>query len=895
MLKKIRKFLLYFTFCFLLIVTAIVILAKVYTQEIKQYAISYLNQYLTTEVHVDNVRLDLLKRFPQATLVFENAHIEDLNNAATGDTMLFAKELLLKFNFIEIFNGQYHINQAEAVDAVLNLSVSAGGKENYLIWHQKESAEIREFHFELNQLNFINTQINYDNKLTSQQYNCSAATISLSGDFTEQLFDLEINSSLLLQSVKIGELTYIKNEKTLIETTLSIDKLTKKYFLEKGVINLGGLNFNVSGNYLAKKSFCDLSITGKDLVLNRVFSVFPSVFFEKFKSYNSKGNLDFSASITGETSKNNVPDIVANFAIKDGKLTESNTQIELDNINFSGHYSNVDLGELSIPEISGSILQSYFSGNIQINNFRQPVIAAKINEEMDLESIQEFFQFQSLSYLNGLLNVDLDIKGESRKGIFTTTKSKGKFHLKNVNIKTNSNDLEYTNLNGLFSLRNGNAIISNCSGTIFNSDFNLAGVLRDFIPYLLGKNEVLTIEADLDSRFIDLSQITALASAANETRGYAPSSILPKNIAFNFNTTVEKLNYKEFDAKNIRGIASLKNQTLKGKNVRFEANEGTYRTQFEFDGSNANNYLFTSSSTINSIDITDLFSEFENFGQDFILARHLSGEATSKLNFACAMDNGFQIKPEAILASMNLTINNGKLVNFETLQDIASYLEKNKLLKPFINIPLMAKKLELVSFSELTNTIEISDQKITIPQMDIVSSFMKIGIKGEHCFNDSIAYGFNFLLRDALMKPAKKDEFGPIDGNEEGYKMFLSMTGTVNDPIFGLDKEEKKLARKKKIENEKQDIKALLKQEIGLFKNDTSIRDYEPPQHQNIKFEIEWDEQDTVVSPVSEEFSSQQREARRNGLKNWLKKVDEKFDSGIKKDSVSVELEEDWQ
>ena len=101
MLKKIRKFLLYFTFCFLLIVTAIVILAKVYTQEIKQYAISYLNQYLTTEVHVDNVRLDLLKRFPQATLVFENAHIEDLNNAATGDTMLFAKELLLKFDFIE--------------------------------------------------------------------------------------------------------------------------------------------------------------------------------------------------------------------------------------------------------------------------------------------------------------------------------------------------------------------------------------------------------------------------------------------------------------------------------------------------------------------------------------------------------------------------------------------------------------------------------------------------------------------------------------------------------------------------------------------------------------------------------------------------------------------------
>ncbi len=895
MLKKIRKFLLYFTFGFLLTVTAIVILAKVYTKEIKQYAISYLNQYLTAEVHVDNVRLDLLKRFPQATLVFENAHIEDLNNAATGDTMLFAKELLLKFDFVEIFNGQYHINQAEAVDAVLNLSVTAEGKENYLIWQQKKPAEIREFHFELNQLSFINTKINYDNRLTKQQYNCKASTVRLSGNFTEQLFDLEINSNLLLQSVKIGDLTYIKNEKTVLETTLSIDKISKKYLIENGTVNIGGLDFNVSGNYLTESSFCDLSIIGKNLVLNRVFSVFPSVFFEKFKSYNSKGNLDFNATIKGVTAKNNVPDIVADFEIKDGKLTERNTRIDLDNITFSGHYSNADLGELSIQNISGSILQSYFAGNIQIKNFNHPVITAKINGDMDLESIQEFFQFQSLSYLNGLLNVDLDIKGKSRKGNFTTTKSKGKFHLKNVNVKTNSNDLEYTDLNGMFSLKNGNAIISNCSGTIFNSDFNLAGVLRDFIPYLLGKNKVLTIEADLDSRFIDLSQITALASAANQTRGYAPSSILPKNIAFNFNTTVEKLSYQEFDAKNIRGIASLQNQTLTGKNVRFEANEGTYRTQFEFDGSNANNYLFTSASTINSIDITNLFSEFENFGQDFILDRHLSGEATAKLNFACAMDNGFHIKPEAILASMNLTINNGKLINFEMLQDIAVYLEKNKLLKPFINTALMAKKLELVTFSELTNTIEIRDQKITIPQMDIASSFMKIGIKGEHCFNDSIAYGFNFLLRDALMKPAKKDEFGPIQENEGGYKMFLSMTGTVTNPIFGLDKEEKKLARKKKMENEKQEIKALLKQEIGLFKNDSSIREYESPQKENIKFEIEWDEQDTIVSPVAEEFTSRKREARRNGLQNWLKKVDAKFDSDIEKDTVSIELEEDWQ
>lgn len=894
MLKKLRKVLLYFTFCFLLIVTVIVILAKVYTKEIKQYAISYLNQYLTTDVHADNVRLDLLKRFPQATLVFENAHIEDINNAAAGDTMLFAKELLLKFDFIEIFNGQYHIKQAEAVDAVLNLSVTKEGRANYLIWQRKDVTKIKEFHFELNQLNFTNTKINYQNEVTDQHYQGNASVINLSGDFTEQMFDLKINSNLLIQHITIGNLTYIKNEDAKISTVLNIDKSTKQYTIEEGSIKIGELNFNVTGNYLSGSSFCDLAITGKELVLNRVFSVFPSVFFKKFKTYKSNGTLDFNATIIGETSKNNVPKIIADFKINDGSMTEVKTQMKLHNINVSGHYSNVAAGELNIQNISGALLQSFFAGNMHIKNFAKPMISAKINGEMDLESIQEFFQFQSLTYLNGRLNINIDIKGNANQRNFTTTRSKGKFRLENVNFRTNINDLEYTNLNGLFSLKNGDASISKCSGTIFNSDFNIAGVLRDFVPYVLGKNEVLTIEADLDSRFIDLSQITKMASAANKSRGYAPESILPKNIAFNFNTTVEKLSYGKFDAKNIRGIASLKNQILHGRNVRFGANEGTYATKFEFDGSNPNNYLFTSTSTINAIDIANLFSEFENFGQHFVQDKHINGEATSKLNFACALDNGFLIKPRTILSSMDIKIKNGKLIGLEILQEIASYLAGNKLLKPLINTQLMAQKLELVSFSELTNTIEIEGQKITIPNMDIESSFMKIGVKGEHWFNDSIAYGFNFLLRDALMKSVKQDEFGPLEENEEGYKMFLSMTGTVNDPIFGLDKREKKLARKKKIETEKQDIKALLKQELGLFKNDSTISTYETQNQRNIKFEIEWDEEDTLVTPVAEEFSPKQRADRRNGLKKWLENVDVKFESNTIKDSISVEIEEDW-
>jgi len=891
MLKKFGKILLYLTFFFLLALLIIVILAKIYNKEIKEYALSYLNQYLTTEVHVDNVRLDLLKRFPQATLVFENAHIEDANNSAAGDTMLFAKELLLKFDFLEVFKGKYTVDQIEARDAYLNLSVNAAGKENYLIWEQTDSVKKKEFQFRLEKVICTDTKVHYHNELTNQSYKGNASHIELTGAFSESDFDLTINSDLIINSITIDQLTYLKNERSTIETVLSIDKVNRKYSIDKGTALIGNLNFEITGEYLAEISHCDLILKGRDLALNNVFTVFPSVFFEKFNHYKSDGILTFNATIIGPCSKASIPEIHAEFSIEDGQLTEAQTGMKLHGLNFSGSFTNSDFGALDITTLTGSLLNSQFNGSISLKNFDTPDVDISINGSLNLSAVHEFFQFESVEYLNGQMDFSARVLGKSESGKFRTKRSSGNFSIENVNLKTNLNALEYSDLNGSFSLKNGNATVSSCSGNIFNSDFNIAGVLRNFIPFILSRNETLTIEADLDSRFIDLSRITSMASSANESRSYAPESILPRNLAFNLNTTVENLNYGKFDAIDIRGVASLRDQVLEGRNVRFKANDGTYRSNFEFDGSNANNYLFSANGKLRGIDIKNLFEEFDNFGQKFIQGRHLNGRTDATLDFACALDNGFVIKQETILSNIDIDVEEGELTDLEVLQEIALYIEQDKLLKPFVNTDLMAQKLKSVRFSKLSNTIEISKEAITIPRMDISSNVMDIGIKGEHQFNNRIDYGFNFRLRDALMKENKESEFGPIIDDGTGYRIYLSMTGTVDDPVFGIDKDEKRLARKKKVQSEKQTLKAVLKEELGLYKKDSSIGSVKAKNKSDVQFEVEWDESDTSVSPVENEFSQGKRRERRNVMKNWLKNIESKFDSSGTKDSVHLEFD----
>ena len=893
MLKRFGKFLLYCTFFFLLFVLIIVILAKVYNKEIKRYALETFNQYLTAQVHVGNVQLDLLRRFPQATLIFENVHIEDANDAAAGDTMLYAKELLLKFDFLEVFNGHYTIEQIEAHNALLNLSVNSDGKENYLIWKQNDSVEKKQFQFQLKNVICIDTKVIYNNELTDQFYSGNASEIDLAGAFYENNFDLSVQSDLIISSARIGKINYVHNERAKIETILSVDKKNRIYTIDQGKAKIGQLNFSIDGNYQAESSQCDLNVEGKELLLHEVFTVFPSVYFERFAKYKSDGVLSFKSSIKGSCTKNRVPEIHAEFSVKEGQLVEPKSGMQLHNLHLAGTFTNSNFGALKIEKLSGSLLNSTFNGALVLANFDTPDLDISIDGKLELASLQSFFQFKSIESLNGQLNFNAHVLGRSESGRFRTKKSKGNFTIENANLKTKLNDLEYSNLNGAFSLDNENATISGCSGNIFNSDFNVAGVLRNLIPFILGNEEVLTIEADLDSRFIDLSKITAMASSAHEAQSSAPQSILPNNLAFNLNATVETLTYGQFDATDLRGIASLKNRVLKARNVRFRANEGTYRGDFEFDGSNANNYLFSANGKCSAVKINNLFEEFNNFGQTFLQSNHVNGSADVTFDFACALDNGFAVKPETILSKSGIQVVDGELNNLQSMQEIATYLEDNKLIRPFVNTALISEKLSEIRFSKLSNTIEIKNKNIMIPRMEISSSVMDIEIKGEHSFDNRINYGFNFRLRDVLMKENNDEEFGYVVDDGSGYRIFLSMTGTVDAPVFGIDKEEKRLAKREKRKQEKQTLKSVLKADLGLYKNDSSVvPTNRSNKRNNVQFEIDWDETDTAVVPVKDEFNERNRKKRRNVMQSWLKNKQWGGDSLQPKDSVSIEFDD---
>jgi hypothetical protein len=223
---------------------------------------------------------------------------------------------------------------------------------------------------------------------------------------------------------------------------------------------------------------------------------------------------------------------------------------------------------------------------------------------------------------------------------------------------------------------------------------------------------------------------------------------------------------------------------------------------------------------LKGIHIDRVFTEFENFGQNFIQDRHLKGIAHANVQFRALLTNALELPSDKIESVIDVTIENGELNNFETLQEIADYLRSNKWVAPFVDEDRFAERMRNVKFSELKNVIQIRDRMVTIPLMDVRSSAMDISAKGTHSFDYVIDYAVGFNLRDLLVR---KDKEWSESDDGLGKSMYISLKGTVDNPVYAVDRELAKEMRQEAMEAEKQNVKALLKDEFGLFKKDDSV------------------------------------------------------------------------
>lgn len=298
---------------------------------------------------------------------------------------------------------------------------------------------------------------------------------------------------------------------------------------------------------------------------------------------------------------------------------------------------------------------------------------------------------------------------------------------------------------------------------------------------------------------------------ANDSSTVALADLrLPAGIQTDFDVAVDAIQYGDWRLES--AAIRLKGDAAGWAMPRFSAR--TLDGQLSGDGSltftpNASSAQAVLHPTAVGCDLRQLFLAFENFDQKTLRAEHLNGTFDASGSVQCALQRDLSWDARSLDVLGSASIHDGELTQLEAFQDMANYLRSNRLMAPLVDPNDLAKRLEAVQFDYLETPVYVTKGTVQLPYTSISSSAMDITLEGVYQFDASIDCTVGFALRD--LRSAADSEFGTIEDDGLGHRFFVSMTGTVDVPVYGWDREAQKNHRKENYQREKDLLRELFR------------------------------------------------------------------------------------
>jgi hypothetical protein len=149
--------------------------------------------------------------------------------------------------------------------------------------------------------------------------------------------------------------------------------------------------------------------------------------------------------------------------------------------------------------------------------------------------------------------------------------------------------------------------------------------------------------------------------------------------------------------------------------------------------------------------------------------------------------------------------------------------------------------------------------------MNINSSAFNITASGTHGFDNYFEYKVKVNFSEILAGKARKakkenDEFGVVENDGSGgTSLYLAITGTPDNYKIRYDKKEAGNKIRNDLLNEKKVLKAILKEEFGLFNKDT-VSNKQNNSKPGDKFILDWGEEENIPIDKNKEIKKNKKE-----------------------------------
>ncbi len=825
---------------------------KLYDKEIKEIALKHINNQLISPMIIKDIELSAFNYFPAISLEFSNLLIKDPLDK--NDTLLFAKNTFLNFDAYDLINKEYIVRKLVLKNGSLGIKVSMDGKENFNVFVTNDNPENKNFKFSLDQLILKDFSVNYKNVPLSQEYDFNILDSKLKGQFSNKEYDLNILSSISVNKFDLEGVNYISSKNASTEIILDVINDPFSLTIKKGNLKIADMNFFLEGAYKSsKKDILNLNIKGNQIQISEIFSVLPIDYASIKTKYSSKGIFNFDGNLNGEINSKKTLNFFVNFNTKNATLKDKLNDILLEKIDLSGTFNNKDQN-LKIIHFSALMNDKIMSGNLEVNNFNNPIYFLNMKGLFDLNKIPFFTNLNDLSF-GGETDFEMETKISTKNNKLFFENLDGKLLSKKINIDylPTKTHLELNDFEANISKKNMTIFVQN---SFFNEDeFSMNLNFKDWKKLIQSDTKKIKCNYDLKLDKFHLDDFLVIFDSKDSSNG-------DYQIDFEGSITANTLYYDNLKFFSISSKRLKLSKSLEIKNLLMESFDGEILLNLYNADLSSKNQNWLIDGELSSLNIKKLMKSFNDFDQDYIKNEHISGNISSNFNSKLIFDslNNWDFQNSTI-ESKN-TFKDIVLLEYPFFYDVLKVFENSIITRNIIDINHYEKNLHKVVFKDFKSTIFSFNGITKIDKTNFQNDVLDFSFYGNYNPENQVDYHLSFNWADIVRRKKSKSDIVQ-ENSVKGKQLFLKISGPVEDLYYGFDKAEIKKERKEIISNEKETIKEIIKGE------------YQEEVKKSEVFELEEEIFDVDTIQVNKVSQNQRIKKKKDSskLEKFLKKI----------------------
>lgn len=761
-MKFFKRCLLVLLVLILLIPAALFIITHFYKKEIADALIKNLNDNFDLTLTVKEVDVSIFANFPQASVSLDDVILDNKLHAA-AEPLLKAEKVKISFNLRKLLKKEFEINAIAVQTASINLVTNEDGTKNFEFKKKDTTATAAKpgggLDFNIRKISIEHTQFDFSNKARGQHI-----ALSLSDEVIDMRRHSEGFDFTLTGEVEIGGLlfnpdkgAFLKNISAKLNLEGSLYTVNKTCFIrEPSSIEIEDVVYpaNVFVKLGEEKSLA-LKVSARGLSYDKGLKLVNPKITRILSNYSISKPMDLDLLLYTSLGKRQEPVILLKVKSDHNTVTIGHSKITYNDVSFKGLIlsvdSSMDKGNaeqaiVRFSQIKGNIYEVPFKASVLVKDFTRPHIT--INAALSIDAQKVKLKASEEFDLKGHCTARVSYSGlaskiNKREFLSNDMKLKARLSFKNFSYKQKHKPSVFT--------INGKALVTNTdlsfNGLVLKTnggELSLNGKVEHFTPYVLGLGNELKINLEAYSNQFDLNPFMKVASKKNADKDPAkeaatePTKVAAQKPAkgsakvqsqavkqlndesvFDFNVSLraKKMLLRKVVAEDVTMNLAYKNNLLNLRSVSMNACGGKLKAS----GTIRNLQEIKFSIKANDINVTTLFEQFENFGQQAIQSKHLKGKISLDAVFNAELDEKMEIVPYTMLGNVDLKLKEGHLLEYEPLQNVSSFIFHNR---DFTDI----------TFSEINERFRIKGYEMQIEELEIASNVLNLFVIGTYNF-----------------------------------------------------------------------------------------------------------------------------------------------------------------